>query len=225
MADEKKRTINLFCPSLSKLVPVVAWKDERIDLGHIARTFGIEPATLKLNGHFISRGADLIASSVTWKSLLSFFSARGISIGASHSDVIIVDGKLSKLGSKRGAHIPVENEMQSVMGSITHPQCIKLISPKRIKDGSPGSSDFLNRKISPFNSLGLKRKLELDGGISVKRTRTNECNPDLVTQRGPVFGNKRQRHIPCSLACDAAKQRKEDENMGVASPLKRIRNY
>ncbi|VFR00616.1 unnamed protein product [Cuscuta campestris] len=100
MAEEKKRTINLFCPSLSKLVPVVAWEDERIDLGHIARTFGIEPATLKLNGHFISRGVDLIASSVTWKSLLSFFSARGFSTGDSHSDALTVDGKLSKLGTK-----------------------------------------------------------------------------------------------------------------------------
>ncbi|RAL43419.1 hypothetical protein DM860_012560 [Cuscuta australis] len=221
MAEEKKRTINLFCPSLSKLVPVVAWEDERIDLGHIARTFGIEPATLKLNGHFISRGVDLIASSVTWKSLLSFFSARGFSTGASHSDALTVDGKLSKLGTKRGAHIPLENEIQSVL----NPQCIKLISPKRIKDGSRGSSDFLNRKFSQLNSLGLKRKLEVDGGIPVKRTRTNECNPDIITQRGPVFANKRERHLPCSLDCDAAKQRKEDENMGVSSPLKRIRNY
>ncbi|VFR02031.1 unnamed protein product [Cuscuta campestris] len=106
MAEEKKRTINLFCPSLSKLVPVVAWEDERIDLGHIARTFGIEPATLKLNGHFISRGVDLIASSVTWKSLLSFFSARGFSTGASHSDALTVDGKLSKLGTKNRIEKP-----------------------------------------------------------------------------------------------------------------------
>lgn len=101
MTEEKSRTIKLFCPPLSKVVGYVAREEQMLDLGSIARAFGLDPLTLKLNGHFISRGVDLISSSVTWKSLLSFFSARGLSTGADDSDALIVSGKLSKPSSKR----------------------------------------------------------------------------------------------------------------------------
>ena len=99
--SESKRTVKLFCPPVSKVVQLVAHDDHRLDLGSIARTFGLDPATLKLNGHFITRGVDLIACSVTWKSLISFFSSRGLSTGTTGgSDALVVDGKLLKSGSK-----------------------------------------------------------------------------------------------------------------------------
>lgn len=102
MAENKaRRTIKLFCPSVAKTVSLLVWEEQRLDLGSIARTFGLDPPTLKLNGHFISRGLDLIASSVTWKSLLSFFSAKGLSTGENDSSPIVVDGKLCKVGTKR----------------------------------------------------------------------------------------------------------------------------
>lgn len=92
----KMREIKLLCPSISKIVvSIMVWEEERLDLGSIARVFGLDPSTLKINGHFISRGVDLIASSVTWKSLLSFFSARGFSTAP-----LILEGKLSEVGSK-----------------------------------------------------------------------------------------------------------------------------
>lgn len=97
----KSRIVKLFCPSVSKKVPFVARDNQRLDLGSIALTFGLDPATLKLNGHFISRGVDLIASSVTWNALLSFFSARGLSTGKDDQDALVVDGKLIKVGTKR----------------------------------------------------------------------------------------------------------------------------
>ena len=101
MPGERKRTVKLFCPTLSKSVPFVAWDEHRLDLGSISRAFSLDPSTLRLNGHFIGRGADLVASSVTWKSLLCFFSSRGLPAGSSDADAIIVDGKLSKTGTKR----------------------------------------------------------------------------------------------------------------------------
>lgn len=101
MAGDEPRTVKLFCPSLTKLTQLVAWDDQKLDLGSIARTFGLDPSTLKINGHFISRGVDLIASSVTWRSLLSFFSSKGLSTGKDENDAIIIDGKLSKVGAKR----------------------------------------------------------------------------------------------------------------------------
>jgi hypothetical protein len=97
----KPRIVKLFCPSVSKTIPFAARDKQRLDLGSIALTFGLDPATLKLNGHFISRGDDLIASSVTWNALLSFFSARGLSTGKDDQDALVVDGKPIKVGTKR----------------------------------------------------------------------------------------------------------------------------
>lgn len=98
--EKGRRRIRLFCPSVSKVVQIIAGEEQKLDLGSIARAFGLDPNTLKLNGYFISRAVDLIASSVTWKSLIGFFSARGLSTGATDSDPLLVDGKLSKIGSK-----------------------------------------------------------------------------------------------------------------------------
>ncbi|XP_038713256.1 uncharacterized protein LOC120007137 isoform X2 [Tripterygium wilfordii] len=97
---EKPRTIKLLCPSLRKIVELEVWDEQRLDLGFIAKVFGLVPSTLKLNGHFISRGVDLVSSSVTWSSLLSFFSAKGFSTGKDDKDALIVDGKLCKAGTK-----------------------------------------------------------------------------------------------------------------------------
>lgn len=103
MAGNRPTTIKikLYCPSLSKKVHVVAWEEQRLDLGSIALAFGLDPPTLKLNGHFISRGVDLIASSVTWKSLLSFFSSKRLPTGIDNDNALVVDGKLSQVGTKR----------------------------------------------------------------------------------------------------------------------------
>ncbi|KAK4846321.1 hypothetical protein QYF36_015795 [Acer negundo] len=95
------RTIKLFCPSLSKLVELVTWDEQRVDLGSIAGGFGLDPSTVKINGHFISRGVDLVSNSVTWRSLIMFFSAKGLSTGKHDRDALVVDGKLTKLGTKR----------------------------------------------------------------------------------------------------------------------------
>lgn len=98
MSENKGRVIKLLCPSFSKskVTQLVVWDEQKIDLGSIARAFGLDPITLRLNGHFISRGVDLISSSVTWNSLLSFFSAKGFS-----THPLLVTGKLCKLGNKR----------------------------------------------------------------------------------------------------------------------------
>ena len=100
MASEKGMTVKLFCPSLSKVVSYVAREDQRLDLGSVARTFGLDPWSVKLNGHFISRGRDFISSSLTWNSLLSFFSSRSLPTGAVDANPLVVDGKLCRPGTK-----------------------------------------------------------------------------------------------------------------------------
>ncbi|KAL8546551.1 hypothetical protein ACS0TY_006328 [Phlomoides rotata] len=111
MEGEKgKRIIKVFCPCVCKVVQIIAEEEQRLDLGSIARAFGLDPNTLKLNGYYISRGVDLVASSVTWKSLIRYLSARGLSTGATGSDPLVVDGKLSKIGSKRSHDGAVNTE-------------------------------------------------------------------------------------------------------------------
>ena len=95
MSELKPRTIKLQCPSASKMVEMVVWDDERVDLGSIARALGLDPPTVRLNGRFISTGLGFVALSVTWKSLLSFFASKGLS-----AQDIVVHGKLSKVGTK-----------------------------------------------------------------------------------------------------------------------------
>ncbi|CAM8987088.1 unnamed protein product [Rhodiola kirilowii] len=106
---EDKREIKLYCPSTAELIPYMASNSDRIDLGGIANVFGLEPATLKINGHFIGRGPDLIASSVTWKALISFFLERGFPTGAVERSPLIVHGKILKPGNKR-THEPTDDE-------------------------------------------------------------------------------------------------------------------
>ena len=152
--DNKPRTIKLFCPSVSKLVRFVTWDGQKLDLGSIARAFGLDPSTVKLNGHFISRGVDLVSSSVTWRSLLSFFSSKGLSTGTDEKGTLIVDGKLCKVGTKSKYYYKDE-------------------------PWHSGSNDG-GCPVSELNiSLGFKRKSLVDDVSLLKKLKINETNSGL----------------------------------------------
>lgn len=207
--DNKQREIKLLCPSISKIaVPIMFLEEERLDLGSIARIFGLDPSTLKINGHFISRGVDLIASSVTWKSLLSFFSARAFS-----TDPLILQGNLSKVGSKR-SHSPTVVETGLLCkkelndeGEKHHEETNSL-SNKKLKESTRGMA------------LNLKRKLCLEGSGLLKRSRTNECDSGLREEQVDI--PKADRPLLCSLASERLKRIRDDE-MVVTTSFKRIR--
>ncbi|KAF3677636.1 hypothetical protein T459_23318 [Capsicum annuum] len=203
------REIKLLCPSISKIVvSIMVWEEERLDLGSIARVFGLDPSTLKINGHFISRGVDLIASSVTWKSLLSFFSARGFSTAP-----LIVEGKLSEVGSKR-SHSPAEVDKGLLWK--------KELNDEREKHHEDSNS--LGNKKFKESARGvrsnLKRKLSLEGSGLFKRSRTNEYYSG--SREEPVDFPKADRARLCSLASEKLKRIRDDE-MVVTNPFKRIR--
>ena len=86
-----ERRVKLYCPSLPKAIEIAAVDDQKLDLGSIARAFGLDPNTLKLNGYFIATTPDHIASSLTWNSLIRFFTARGLPSGAAP---LLVHGKI-----------------------------------------------------------------------------------------------------------------------------------
>ncbi|XP_043706967.1 uncharacterized protein LOC122656492 [Telopea speciosissima] len=214
-------TIKLFCPALAKLVPLVAVEEQRLDLGSIARTFGLDPATLKLNGHFISRGVDLISSSVTWKALLSFLSSRGLSTGANDADALIVDGKLCKAGTKRshnrsdGEHEDHQTNENNGFGDTRKP---------RVED-----DNLLNKKrrlgkheahpIAECNVLGVKRKPWLENTKLLKRKKMDQTNS----------GSQERQHNPsCAIPdtqfkCSYILKRSREDEMVATSPCKRAR--
>ncbi|XP_024015473.1 uncharacterized protein LOC18024642 [Eutrema salsugineum] len=157
--DDGWRKVRLLCPSLSKIIDWVAWNDQKLDFRSIAAAFGLEPSTVKLNGHFISRDIDLMASSVTWQSLLAFFSAKGLSTGKDDADALLVDGKLSKVGTKRAYSDPQEDLTCNDLG---------LNRNKKLKEytcsvGEPLVSRCNKRKLLCEDTHSLKKlKLNMD---------------------------------------------------------------
>ncbi|KAJ6334043.1 hypothetical protein OIU78_011038 [Salix suchowensis] len=183
-SSNKPRTVRLRCPSVSSTVSFFAWDDQRLDLGSIARTFGLDPSTLKLNGYFISRGVDLVSSSVTWRSLLSFFTARGLSTGKDDREALIVDGNLSKVGTKR-AHDPqsassmsnYRAEVEGIgvsIGGQQH-QDINFLMNKRMKESNSGCDK--SYQMPKWSGPGLKRKRSIEHQVNLlKKLKINGAN-------------------------------------------------
>ncbi|KAF9607506.1 hypothetical protein IFM89_036846 [Coptis chinensis] len=84
----------------SLCVEVVVLEDEKVDMGFISHFFCRDPATVKLNRHLIGNVLSS-SSSLTWKSLLSFFASRGFPTGSTDNDHIIVHGMLCNSRTKR----------------------------------------------------------------------------------------------------------------------------
>ncbi|KAH1081547.1 hypothetical protein J1N35_021308 [Gossypium stocksii] len=230
---EKPKTIQLFCPSVSKLIRFVAWDSQKLDIGSISRMFGLDPSTVKLNGHFISRGVDLVSSSVTWRSLLSFFSSKGLSTGTDdHKGALIVDGKLCKVGSKR-AHEPQDGVSWSpdsagkpgindvgLTAKLQLKDIYSFENKKLRKSSLTGSHDGGDRSVSEISiGVGLKRQCSIDHASLLKKLKINDTNSDIK-------GNSKARNVSstpfkCSYLSGTMKRRREDEVI-VGVPCKRI---
>lgn len=64
-----------------------------VDLAMVGRALGLDPATVRLNGYFVSRGRGHVSSAVTWRALLDFFAARGLPTGDAPAAPVAVHGK------------------------------------------------------------------------------------------------------------------------------------
>ncbi|KAE9603385.1 hypothetical protein Lalb_Chr12g0209951 [Lupinus albus] len=177
--NKKEREIKLVCPSLSsKVVNFIGWDEHKIDLGSISEAFGVDPSTLRLNGYFISRGVDFISSSVTWKSLLSFFSSKSLSTGKDNSDAIVVTAKLCKVGTKRGheSHDFQNGIGKAMEGEIacsgrgTRLEAINFLKNKKPRQSN--SDEILN-------GLSCKRKQILEDFNQFKKLKINEDKSDI----------------------------------------------
>ncbi|KAF2560146.1 hypothetical protein F2Q68_00018155 [Brassica cretica] len=202
MGDEGWRKIRLLCPSVSKVIDWVAWNDQKLDFKSIAAAFGLEPSTVKLNGHFISRDNDLVASCVTWKSLLAFFSAKGLSTGKDGAGALLVDGKLSRVGTKRAYSGSQEDITINNLG---------LNRNKKLKDKCSVSAGD-----EPLLSGSNKRKLLSEDMHSLKKLKLN---------MGDSSGRQSEvgkTPLKCSFTSDGLKRTREDDMIASAS-CKKIR--
>ncbi|KAF5741276.1 hypothetical protein HS088_TW10G00272 [Tripterygium wilfordii] len=224
---EKPRTIKLLCPSLRKIVELEVWDEQRLDLGFIAKVFGLVPSTLKLNGHFISRGVDLVSSSVTWSSLLSFFSAKGFSTGKDDKDALIVDGKLCKAGTKRahdnrnvvnGIHCTTELKDLCINSSLQTDNGLH-INKKLRESGSVCEEGHL---ASEYDGPGFKRKQLFEDASLLKKLKIHETNSDIQG-----IGNNQSDTIwsTCSTSSyvNGNLKRMREKDVIVAAPCKKIR--
>lgn len=229
MEGERKRVIKLYCPSLSKAIPFVACEEQRLDIGSISRAFGLDPATLKLNGHFIGRGVDLIASSVTWKSLISFFSSRGLSTGDTDSSALIVDGKLLRVGNKR-AHEQA-NEENGICYAIERPSCNINMRPqledgnflksKKLKECSSGYIDT-DEEVTRGDGFGLKRNQCLEDVNPLKRIKMAGTNSDFDSGESSLSRLISNTQFRCSSTSHGKKRIREDDMVSPA-PRKKTR--
>jgi hypothetical protein len=66
-----------------------------VDLAQVGSALGLDPATVRLNGYFLSRGSGHVSLSVTWGALLAFFDARGLPTGDDPAAPVAVHGRLA----------------------------------------------------------------------------------------------------------------------------------
>ncbi|XP_042435607.1 uncharacterized protein LOC122021552 [Zingiber officinale] len=136
-------------PGGGKLAAIPVSTDGGVDLGAVGRALGLEPSSVRLNGHFVSRGPDFV-SSLTWGSLLDFFACRGLPHGASELDPVVVQGKPSIVPD----HLCFKRKM-TLEDETPH---------KKNKFNQDKSSFIRGREgdLDETDSLCIKRKLKLE---------------------------------------------------------------
>lgn len=208
MLEERKLIISLICPavSLSKVVHLMALEDQRIDLGLVSRSFGLDPLTIKINGHFISRGLDFIASSVTWKSLISFFSDRGLSTGISSTEPLRVDGKLCKVGTKRF------HETAGAQNIICG------ISDWGNKQSLDKDLNFFKKSRFTGSGAYMKKEHNLDLDSCQRKAQMCESNPEIYTSSEFAVEDA------SSCKCDESGLKRKNQLDGVL-PHKKMRMH
>ncbi|KAK1306430.1 hypothetical protein QJS10_CPA10g01549 [Acorus calamus] len=196
---EPKRTISLYCPTRSNLIidfqtPKPSDEERGVNLGEVGRVFGLDPASVKLNGHFLSRGPDLVSRSVTWSSLLSYFSGRGFPDGRSVDRAVVVDGKPISQQKPLFGCAGLSNSFQCENGDCSSTNSTGALMKRKLAVEDPcttkkretiecgysgPSNNFLckNADCSSTNIIGalMKRKLPVEDSQTPKKRKTVDC--------------------------------------------------
>ncbi|XP_058743633.1 uncharacterized protein LOC131616343 [Vicia villosa] len=240
---KRNREITLFMssPSLpnSKIIQLATCDDKKIDFGSIGKAFGLDPSTLKLNGYFISRGIDFISSSLTWDSLLSFFSGKGLSTGKHDHDALLVTGKVGNNGGHETEHAGSNrgNQLENFQNGIISNRgnqvenfqngIVKVIQTEH--DGSNRGNQLedinlhKNKKLREsksgeiLNVLNCKRKQLFEDVNQFKKLKIN----DIQDKVDELPGSISRSQFTCSYRNKNLKRIRDVEI--VAANYKRIR--
>ncbi|XP_073098894.1 uncharacterized protein [Elaeis guineensis] len=151
--------------------------------GAVGRALGLDPSTVRLNGHFLSRSPDLV-SSVTWGSLLSFFASRGFPSGSSDGDAVVVQGKPAATRGLQFSDLEDENYLSFKRKVRLENEC--PLKKNRVTEGNSCMLEFGDRQLSDDDSLCIKRRLKLEDDNSFKKRKITECNSDSVNKQSKL---------------------------------------
>ncbi|KAK3162844.1 hypothetical protein QOZ80_1BG0094480 [Eleusine coracana subsp. coracana] len=179
-----------------------------VDLARVGLALGLDPASVRLNGYFLSRGPGHVSSAVTWRTLLAFFAKRGLPTGADAASPVIVHGNPAA---------PPTTTPSDLTAQVSSKRKSKLEAERCAKKKSQGYRTTLSEpNYDPLSDeiiLGLKRRLRLeDAGPAKKINKQVECSSD--TQQPVKFS--------CSFLNGNGK-RPLDEEMVASLSCKRVR--
>uniref|UniRef100_A0A453GBB1 Uncharacterized protein n=1 Tax=Aegilops tauschii subsp. strangulata TaxID=200361 RepID=A0A453GBB1_AEGTS len=79
-------------PDAASSVAIEVEGGDGVDLAQVGLALGLDPATVGLNGYFLSCGSGYVSLAVTWGELLAFFATGGQPTGADPAEPVAVDG-------------------------------------------------------------------------------------------------------------------------------------
>ncbi|CAD6235332.1 unnamed protein product [Miscanthus lutarioriparius] len=201
-----------------------------VDLARVGLALGLDPASVRPNGYFLSRGPGHVCSAVTWRALLAFFAKRGLPTGADAAAPVVVHGKPA--APTAPASDPTTPPCPKRKPGVEVERCPKKSKPQENKSALPKRRhDVLSDEII----LGLKRRLRLDDPIPAKKIkqveRDSETQQPVKFSCGFVNANgKRLRdeetQQPVKFSCgfvNANGKRLRDEEMITSLSCKRVR--
>lgn len=212
--------------AFERVLDFVATEDAKLDVGTIARTFGLNPSSVKFNDIYVSRGSDFI-SSVTWSDILGYFVKKGYSTGKSEQDPILVDGKpcdpsgawihVNRLedqnlcktedaghGGKR--RIPLEDSMN-----------VNVLKKRKILEENFGGNKYYNKRADledagEMDVVKKQMRFHCDSDVDIK---SHLQQNEYIVQNGGDSQN-----LNCNM--ELKKRRRSDETLAF-SPCKRAR--
>ncbi|WVZ67666.1 hypothetical protein U9M48_016714 [Paspalum notatum var. saurae] len=142
-----------------------------VDLARVGLALGLDPASVRPNGYFLSRrGPGHVCSAVTWRALLAFFAARGLPTGADAAAPIAIHGRPA--APPAPSSDPTAPPCSKRKPRLEVERCPKKSKPQENRSALPEQRhDALSDEIV----LGLKRRLRLDDTIPTKKTKQIEC--------------------------------------------------
>ncbi|XP_044973179.1 uncharacterized protein LOC123440687 [Hordeum vulgare subsp. vulgare] len=192
-------------PDAASSVAIEVEGGDGVDLAQVGLALGLDPATVGLNGYFLSCGSGYVSLAVTWGELLCFFAAGGQPTGADPSAPVAVDGGPAPsppeprvlLSTKRKSGLETENGSK---------KC-------KLQHNSSSQSKAVEELLTDVITLGLKRRLRLDEASPSKKTKQVDYSS----------GSEAQQPVKCSCSfASSHDKRPSDEEMVTSLSCKRV---